>query len=117
MRPAGAVGDVIDMGGKVVARVGLGDKSTQFDIFPHHFLSANGLAREALTLVSHTVVCHFCRIGDKLEYGILHIVVDTLQYLRHESGTELLTLEIDVSVGSTREIDTLEGTSLQAMRF
>ena len=101
------VGDVIHMGGKVVALRAVRDESAQFDILPHHLLYPHVVIQPAHA-VGHTVKSHLSCIGNIREHGMCHIAVDG----PHDGWRELLTqpfaLQIDVAVGTTTEIDALE---------
>ena len=129
-----SVGDVVDMTGKVVTAVALGDERAQLDVFPCRLLRAHvsihyalqflvrGRMAESFNLldlpfvqmlreaVKHAVVSYLCRVGNVGKHGVLHVVVHGLQYRSCELFAQLLALVIDVAVGAPAEVDALERT-------
>ena len=131
-----AVGDVVDVGGKVVALVALGDEGAQLDVLPGHLLRADVHAHDALHLLlgglvvarqfanlahllavqrllkaaQHAVVGHFGRVGDEGEDGVGHVAVDGLRDALRQLFAKVLALLVDVEVGTATEIDTFERT-------
>ena len=64
------IGDVIDVGGKVVALfLSVCDEGAQFDVFPSYLLETHvvSLTHES---VEETVISHFGSVGDEGEYGV-----------------------------------------------
>ena len=110
MGAQGAVGDVVDVGGEVVARTGLRDERAQLDVLPGHLLAAHRepLAAQAL---HHAVEGHLGGVGDEGEDGVGHIAADGPQDGRRELLAELLALVVDVAVVAAAEIDALEGAA------
>ena len=70
-----------------------------------------GLVEILLETAQHTIVCHLGCIRDVAKHRVIHIVVDSLQDRLGQLLAEFLALLIDVLVGTTAEIDALEGTS------
>lgn len=57
-----------------------------------------------------TVVGHLSSVRNEGDDGMCRVSADSVEDLRGELLTELLTLAIDVLVGAAREIDMLKGT-------
>ena len=136
----GAVCDVIDMCGKVVALVAFGDEGAQFDVLDGDFLAADVVVEDAANLffaglvclhqleellgflfvqlfleaVEQSVECHFGGVGDITEDGVFQVAsdggIDTFGQLFAEG----FSLTVDVAVGASTEIDAFEGACVVA---
>ena len=62
-----------------------------------------------LETIEHAVESHFGGVGNKGENGIARLAVDGIMDGLHELLAKFLSLLIDVAVGTTTEIDALEG--------
>ena len=114
IRLEGAVGDIVHMGGKVVALIAIADEGAQFDVLPHHLFNSY-IVSEAAHTVGHAIESHLGGVRDIREHRVGHIVIDGL----HNGGGELFaqafTLQIDIAIGATTEVDTLERAGRQLL--
>ena len=104
-----AVGDVIDVGSKVVALRSFCDEGAQFDVLPHHLLDAH-LMVHTTHAIRHAIEGHLCRVRDIGEDGMSHIAIDGPHDGWQELLTQLLALVVDVAIGASAKVDTLERT-------
>ena len=101
--PQGAVADVVNMGGEVVALAVVGDEGTHLDVFPHHLFRPH-LVVKFTEAVGDAVVGHLGGVGDVGEDGALDVSVDGLQDGWSQLLSQSFTLLIDVAVGTPAEV-------------
>ena len=69
------------------------------------YLEIVGIFLESL---KHTVVCHLGGVGDKGEHRVLHIAIHSLENWFHELFAKSLALLVNLTVGTTTEVYSLE---------
>ena len=67
-----------------------------------------GLIKILLETAQHAIVSHLGCIRDVAEHGVVYIVIHSLQDRLGQLLAQLLTLLIDILVGTTAEVDALE---------
>ena len=67
-----------------------------------------GLIKILLETAQHAIVSHLGCIRDVAEHGVVYIVIHSLQDRLGQLLAQLLTLLIDILVGTTTEVDALE---------
>ena len=127
------VGNVVDVGSKVVARITFGYESAHLDIFPRHLLRAYAARQDAVQALAvhiaaqgcnlaglgivqiliealqHAVVGCFGRVGYVGENGIVHLGVDSPHNGRKQCAAQFLAFAVNVLVGAAAEVDALKG--------
>ena len=116
---------------KVVALVACRDEGTHLDILVGNLLLTHLLGNKGIQLLlgklltridfpylplvkillhslNHTIECHLGCVRDEREYGVVKVVVDSLENLLLQVRTEFLALGVDITVVSAAEIDSLE---------
>ena len=109
------IGDIIYMGGEVIALSTLGDECAQLDIFPNHLLDA-WLVSQSSDALNHSVKCHLCGIGDIRKHRVLNIPTNGLHDCRCELLAQLFALSIYILVRATTEVYALERATIIALR-
>ena len=95
------------MGSQVVALAIVGNKGTHLNVLPHHFLRTH-LAVQLTETVRHTVIGYFGGIGDIGKDSVVDVAVDGFQNGLRQLLAQSFALLIDVTIGATTEVDTLE---------
>ena len=129
-----AVGHVVDVRRKVVARAALGNEGAQLDVLDGYLLHAHlapqyvgqGLVAElagsrklAYAHAAHVVEVlveglyhayerHLGRVGDEGEHRAVEVRPYHFGKLRHNVGAQGLALEVDAGVAAAREVHALE---------
>ena len=120
------------MRSEVVTRVSFGNEGTQFDILPGNLLRSDILIENTheflmrgysvqvfygLNLLfievffesaEHSIVSHLGGVGNKGEYGILHLIADSLENGLEQQLPEFSSFAVDVSVRTSAEIDSFK---------
>ena len=129
------------MGGKVVPAVSFGNEGTQLDVLDCHFLAPYAPRQDMLQLVvagtmpqggnllhlllvevvvqslQHAVEGDFRRIGYEGEDSMVHIVVNSFQYVGYKFLPQQFTFPVNVHITAPAKIDALEGTRLHLARL
>ena len=102
------------MGGKVVALITLGDEGAQFDVFPHHLLDAH-VVIQMTHAIGHAMESDLGSVWNIGEDRMGHIVIDGLHDGWSKLFAQAFTLQIDVAIGATTEIDTFKRACTQML--
>ena len=67
-----------------------------------------GLIKILLETTQHAIVSHLGSVRDIAKHGVVYIIIHSLQDRLGQLLAQLLTLLIDILVGTTTEVDALE---------
>ena len=67
-----------------------------------------GLIKILLETAQHAIVSHLSSVRDIAEHGVVYIIIHSLQDRLGQLLAQLLTLLVDILVGTTTEVDALE---------
>ena len=120
--PEAAVCYVIHVCRQIVPAITFGNESTQFDVLDRYLFRTDTARQDHFQFIvvrimsqignlsylffiqvivqplKHTVKCHLRRIRYEREYGMVEIIINCLQDVRHQLFTQLFSLLIDVRV-------------------
>ena len=133
------VSDVIHMRGQIVPAVAFRNERTQFDVLDSHFLATDILAQDAFELlmsglmpqrfylgnlglvqiclesVQHAIKGDFRRVRNKREHRMFQIPANGFQDGIAQLHAQSLTLQVNIAVASTAEIDSFERTGFHLL--